>query len=411
MGNWSNGMLFTDPLGSRMLVDGIPANIISEWTLNPQVRGRPLFDHMNHMGYDKCLKKAKELHFEMLPLQYPGMPSSTKRLPPGYRTAMSPSQPPPPTTPKIVVEGDGDELDAGVTIDEIEDVNIRTSPTKPKPKPPPGGPTLPSSGFKGLGNRAPPGFTPKSKPPTTPPPPKLSRFMQAKRDLENSKLAKQRYQQSSRSGSRGGSGAAGNVRSTVESPVTSAPKKTKSEAEPFFGRDNNLLGQGDNFTSPIDISPTADGDLEALAALTADRATTSSVERAPSTSALPVPTQNDGGHAMVADISPLSSPGQSVANSPRMDTSIDTNLSPIPERHKGLGSPLVEKGPNGKFRPVQSPPKPSPAQSPAAHTLDGYGDTGNTTDNDQVKTEGGRPDTDKWRNAVRSPVKTTISGN
>merc|ERR1711871_293166 len=342
------------------------------------------------MGFDKCLKKAKELHFEILPLHHQGMSSSTKRLPPGYRIAMSPSQPPPPTTPKIVVEDDSNGFDAGVTIDEIEDMNIRTSP-----KPPAGGPAPPSSGFKGLGNRPPPGFTPKGKAPITPAPPKLSRFMQAKRDLENTKLAKQRYWQSSRSGSRVGTGGAAgtegvvNTANTLESPITPAPKRVKSEAEAFFG--DSIEG----FGTPIDISPIKEGDKNTSAALTADRTSTASVEKSPpvqsSAHEPSVPKiKLDIGTSM--DISPLTSPSHSVSNTPRTGVAL---MYPT----MSLGQPLVERGVDGKYRPTQMKfPKPSLSISPVADK-----------DVEKDNTETASVGKEEWISAASSHIKKSTS--
>jgi nucleoside diphosphate kinase len=93
--NWMSGMLFTDPLGSKLLLEGLPPNVVSDWTTNPVVRGRPVFDHMENLGFDGVVAKAKELHFQHAILHQQGMAISTKRAPPGFRTALgTPISPP-----------------------------------------------------------------------------------------------------------------------------------------------------------------------------------------------------------------------------------------------------------------------------------------------------------------------------
>lgn len=53
---WKKGaMLYTDPLGSRLLTARIKSTQITEWTHNPTLEGRPLFDQLQLMNSADCM--------------------------------------------------------------------------------------------------------------------------------------------------------------------------------------------------------------------------------------------------------------------------------------------------------------------------------------------------------------------
>lgn len=54
-------ILFTDPLGAKLLASNIPALAIQNWLVNPLVNGTALFDHMKDKATDACVETAGTL--------------------------------------------------------------------------------------------------------------------------------------------------------------------------------------------------------------------------------------------------------------------------------------------------------------------------------------------------------------
>jgi len=59
--NWLKTPLEKDPFGQELLAAGIPASTIMEWSVDPQVKGRSLFDSLEDTDSQTCIAKAVEL--------------------------------------------------------------------------------------------------------------------------------------------------------------------------------------------------------------------------------------------------------------------------------------------------------------------------------------------------------------
>lgn len=50
-----------DSFGARALAAGIPAATLKEWSVDPQVKGKSIFDQLEDMDASDCLAKMVEL--------------------------------------------------------------------------------------------------------------------------------------------------------------------------------------------------------------------------------------------------------------------------------------------------------------------------------------------------------------
>jgi nucleoside diphosphate kinase len=60
--NWLKGDLENDTFGSKLLAGGLSVETIKEWSIDPQVKGKSLFDTMEDMNCADCLAKCVELN-------------------------------------------------------------------------------------------------------------------------------------------------------------------------------------------------------------------------------------------------------------------------------------------------------------------------------------------------------------
>jgi hypothetical protein len=59
---WLKLPMFTDPLLIAFLSAGVSPQSVTDWMLNPQVKGMPVFDHFDELGFEDCITKASELY-------------------------------------------------------------------------------------------------------------------------------------------------------------------------------------------------------------------------------------------------------------------------------------------------------------------------------------------------------------
>lgn len=59
--NWLKAPLEADDFGAQLLAAGIPVDTIKEWSVDPQVKGRSLFDSLEDLDASACIAKAVEL--------------------------------------------------------------------------------------------------------------------------------------------------------------------------------------------------------------------------------------------------------------------------------------------------------------------------------------------------------------
>jgi len=59
--NWLKIPLEKDEFGVQLLKAGVPASTIKAWSVDPQVKGKSLFDQLEDSDADVCVKKAVEL--------------------------------------------------------------------------------------------------------------------------------------------------------------------------------------------------------------------------------------------------------------------------------------------------------------------------------------------------------------
>jgi nucleoside diphosphate kinase len=59
--NWLKVPLEADEFGAQLLAAGISAETIKEWSVDPQVKGRSLFDQLEDLDTSACIAKAVEL--------------------------------------------------------------------------------------------------------------------------------------------------------------------------------------------------------------------------------------------------------------------------------------------------------------------------------------------------------------
>jgi len=59
--NWLKVPVERDPFGARVLAAGIPAATIKEWSVDPQVKGKSVFDSLEDTDSDECVKRLVAL--------------------------------------------------------------------------------------------------------------------------------------------------------------------------------------------------------------------------------------------------------------------------------------------------------------------------------------------------------------
>lgn len=59
--NWLKVSPDQDVFGQKLIAAGISIETINEWSKDPQVKGKSLFDQMEDKDCDDCIAKAKEL--------------------------------------------------------------------------------------------------------------------------------------------------------------------------------------------------------------------------------------------------------------------------------------------------------------------------------------------------------------
>jgi len=59
--NWLKKDIESDPFGAKLLAAGIPLQTIKEWSVDPQVKGKSLFDTLEDTDADECISIATGL--------------------------------------------------------------------------------------------------------------------------------------------------------------------------------------------------------------------------------------------------------------------------------------------------------------------------------------------------------------
>lgn len=60
--NWLKANIATDPFGKKLIAAGISKATIEQWSVDPQVKGKSLFDSLEDLDSDACIAKAVELN-------------------------------------------------------------------------------------------------------------------------------------------------------------------------------------------------------------------------------------------------------------------------------------------------------------------------------------------------------------
>jgi hypothetical protein len=60
--NWLKVSCDADPFGSALIHKGVTAAIIKEWSVDPQVHGKSIFDQLEDTDAEACIAKCVELH-------------------------------------------------------------------------------------------------------------------------------------------------------------------------------------------------------------------------------------------------------------------------------------------------------------------------------------------------------------
>ena len=50
-----------DTFGSKLIEAGVTVDTIRAWSVDPQVKGKSVFDQLEDMNTDECIKKSVEL--------------------------------------------------------------------------------------------------------------------------------------------------------------------------------------------------------------------------------------------------------------------------------------------------------------------------------------------------------------
>jgi hypothetical protein len=59
--NWLKVPLEKDEFGAQLLKAGVPASTIKAWSVDPQVKGKSIFDQLEDLDAPSCVQKAVEL--------------------------------------------------------------------------------------------------------------------------------------------------------------------------------------------------------------------------------------------------------------------------------------------------------------------------------------------------------------
>ncbi len=59
--NWLKVTAEKDPYGARLIKAGVNAETIKKWSIDPQVKGKSLFDQLEDLDSKECTAKAVEL--------------------------------------------------------------------------------------------------------------------------------------------------------------------------------------------------------------------------------------------------------------------------------------------------------------------------------------------------------------
>mmetsp|Transcript_3111 Transcript_3111/g.4797 ORF Transcript_3111/g.4797 Transcript_3111/m.4797 type:complete len:325 (+) Transcript_3111:66-1040(+) len=60
--NWLKTDIAADPFGAKLLAAGISRDTIEKWSVDPQVKGKSLFDSLEDLDTEECVAKAVELN-------------------------------------------------------------------------------------------------------------------------------------------------------------------------------------------------------------------------------------------------------------------------------------------------------------------------------------------------------------
>jgi len=60
--NWLHADPANDVFGKKLVEAGVPVEVIKEWSVDPQVKGKSIFDQLEDMDAAECLQKIVELH-------------------------------------------------------------------------------------------------------------------------------------------------------------------------------------------------------------------------------------------------------------------------------------------------------------------------------------------------------------
>ena len=59
--NWLKVDVNKDEFGAKVISKGVSAKTLKDWSVDPQVKGKSLFDQLEDMDADDCIKKMVEL--------------------------------------------------------------------------------------------------------------------------------------------------------------------------------------------------------------------------------------------------------------------------------------------------------------------------------------------------------------
>ena len=59
--NWLHITPDNDNFGKKLIANNVSSKTIKEWSVDPQVKGKSLFDQLEDLDANECIEKAKEL--------------------------------------------------------------------------------------------------------------------------------------------------------------------------------------------------------------------------------------------------------------------------------------------------------------------------------------------------------------
>ena len=59
--NWLKCPIENDAFGASLLAEGVSAETLKEWSVDPQVKGKSIFDQLEDMDVGDCKAKIVEL--------------------------------------------------------------------------------------------------------------------------------------------------------------------------------------------------------------------------------------------------------------------------------------------------------------------------------------------------------------